>query len=158
MSEEEEWSTPQSSSLEEASIELGIEPISEPEVGSKLTEVNQVATRLLLGGFFSVVGFSKSTKLLLIGLILYWVTTWCTTLDVRTAIFGRIRPSKSLPTGYWPYPHSCSAEASRERRSIKQTGGRSRKSSKVSHVILGQVTFPLVWDTDPRFQTELDLN
>jgi len=74
MSEEEEWSTPQSSSLEEASIELGIEPISEPEVGSKLTEVNQVATRLLLGGFFSVVGFSKSTKLLLIGLILYWVT------------------------------------------------------------------------------------
>ena len=45
MTEEEEWSTPQSSSLEEASIELGIEPISEPEVGSKLTEVNQVVRK-----------------------------------------------------------------------------------------------------------------
>ena len=45
MSEEEEWTTPSSSSLEEASIELGIEPISEPEVGSSLTEVNAVVRK-----------------------------------------------------------------------------------------------------------------
>ena len=45
MSEEEEWSTPQSSSLEEASMELGIEPISEPEIGSTLTEVNQLVRK-----------------------------------------------------------------------------------------------------------------
>jgi len=71
MTEEEEWSTPQSSSLEEASIELGIEPISEPEVGSKLTEVNQVVRKAglscLLWG-----GFKLPRNLLLIGLILYW--------------------------------------------------------------------------------------
>ena len=45
MSEEEEWTTPQSSSLEEASMELGIEPISEPEIGSTLTEVNQLVRK-----------------------------------------------------------------------------------------------------------------
>ena len=45
MSEEEEWTTPSSSSLEEASIELGIEPISAPEVGSSLTEVNAVVRK-----------------------------------------------------------------------------------------------------------------
>ena len=45
MSEEEEWTTPSSSPLEEASIELGIEPISAPEVGSSLTEVNAVVRK-----------------------------------------------------------------------------------------------------------------
>ena len=45
MSEEEEWTTPSSSALEEASIELGIEPISAPEVGSSLTEVNAVVRK-----------------------------------------------------------------------------------------------------------------
>ena len=45
MSEEEEWTTPQSSALEEASMELGIEPISEPEIGSTLTEVNQLVRK-----------------------------------------------------------------------------------------------------------------
>ena len=70
MTEEEEWSTPQSSSLEEASIELGIEPISEPEVGSKLTEVNQVVRKAGLSCLLRIVPIG----LLPIGLILYWVT------------------------------------------------------------------------------------